>query len=508
MGILGDAAKTAWGSTGGLVFGGGSSPGGTLGFLTGGNTPQAKGYGLAAPQQFQTYQTPGLQGYGQPAGGAAPGQPAPTWANGEVKSNPNATAFDFANGVSASQNRYFNPKLSNTMMGMMQPAEPAAGGMNAAGQPQQPQRVGPGAPGGGQLATPPQGWDFTSPGVMEQTFNQQQGKFFAPSQANQFIQQNQQTFKNPGEGEAYWKGISNNFGAPGTAETWYGDNASRFAAPGAGQQYWNQVQGNMNSPTASSQYFDQFQQQEPGLGQYYDRAKERTAGSINDQLAARGGYGSSRGLGLLGDAMSGLEAERANREADYSLRQAQTGGQLAQAADAANLGKTMGYGNLAGQAGSQDLARLMGAGQFAGQAQTQGLNRMVQGGNLANAAQTMGQGRVAQGAALNQMGQADDVSRLMSGMNAANMAQSARRQRGRDYMSDVYAPSADMARYTNQGMNQALMNDQALMDSSIAFQTGLAADAVNAGYRNAEKQKADASWGLGMMGSIMSGGMF
>lgn len=125
----------------------------------------------------------------------------------------------------------------------------------------------------------------------------------------------------------------------------------QFQAPGTGEQqaydYARQQAGQMGAGNTQQQYSQQFQQQigqDPGLGAYYDRATERATTDINAQLASRGAYGSSRGLGMLGDAIGGLGAERANREADYMMQQQQLGGQLAQQAGQSQLDWTQGLG--------------------------------------------------------------------------------------------------------------------------------------------------------------------
>lgn len=260
-------------------------------------------------------------------------------------------------------------------------------------QPQQPQqdpmagkRFGHQAPGSGGMTQAPEGFDFRSPGVGEQFFNQQQGA---------------------------------------------------FAAPGQGEQFWNQVQGKFNQPRATQEQYEQFQGG-PGFDAYYDRAKERTLGSMNDQLAARGVHGSSAGMDMIGQALTDLEAQRANREADYRLQEAQTGGQLAQAADA---------------------GRLADIGTF---------------GNLAFGAQDALQGRT------------------MQGMDAAAAAQGLHRQRGRDYMADLFRPASTAAGLQNQAFSGMIGGDQALLDSMLGLDMTRGREALNQDYRRSEKVMSDA----------------
>lgn len=116
-----------------------------------------------------------------------------------------------------------------------------------------------------------------------------------------------------------------------------GYNASfDISGPGAAESYWRGLQGKaFNAPV------------EANLDPYYTRARERTANDMNKQLAARGQFGSSIGTGMLGDALGGLSAEQANREADYQLRRA-----------ASEMGWMGGMGNLAGQAQAAQQGRI------------------------------------------------------------------------------------------------------------------------------------------------------
>lgn len=149
--------------------------------------------------------------------------------------------------------------------------------------------------------------------------------------------------------------------APSEREGFY--SAADYKTPGFGesatQDLFNQNLGQAGAANTANQYFQQFQGQigqDPGLGAYYDRAKTRLGSDMNQQLAARGAYGSSVGAGMVGDALAGLEAERANREADYMLRQQGLGGELAGQAARSQLGWTQGLGGmgLAGDAAARD----------------------------------------------------------------------------------------------------------------------------------------------------------
>jgi hypothetical protein len=106
-----------------------------------------------------------------------------------------------------------------------------------------------------------------------------------------------------------------------------------------------------------------------GLGPYYEDAKRRAAESIRTAMSARGAYGSSATDDQISQAMTGLEAERANREADYNLQRLAEqrqweglGGTLAGAADQQTLNNVMADANvssmIAGVAQTGDAAQM------------------------------------------------------------------------------------------------------------------------------------------------------
>jgi hypothetical protein len=146
--------------------------------------------------------------------------------------------------------------------------------------------------------------------------------------------------------------------SPGVFEQFQQNQQGRFTGPTASQGFnAGAMQGFMGTPTQSMQL-----SQNPNFDAFYDRARERQAGSMNDQLAARGGYGSSAGLDMMMQGQADLNAQQANREADYL---AQVAGQADQAR-AAQMGLGLGA---AGQADTTGLARLRAGGEAAGQAQ-------------------------------------------------------------------------------------------------------------------------------------------
>jgi hypothetical protein len=169
--------------------------------------------------------------------------------------------------------------------------------------------------------------------------------------------------------------------APNAQNAAWNYAAPQYQVPGAGQTYVQNAlgipqptQGRNNTQAA----FDWFGQNQPnlgpdaGLGTYYENAKRRALESVNANAAARGAYGSSAAMDMGNEAITNLEAERANREAEYALQRAaeQRGWGTAAAgaagtADAAALGRAAegrnwvtGLGALGLGSDAQDLSKL------------------------------------------------------------------------------------------------------------------------------------------------------
>jgi hypothetical protein len=186
-----------------------------------------------------------------------------------------------------------------------------------------------------------------------------------------------------------------NWQAPGNTERVYA-TAPQYM-PTEAPQAWDQTKGSFASPGRTENTtdallekmlksppnfanntqgeYDRFSGVRPdisadaGLGPYYENAKRRAAESINNAMGARGAYGSSAANDMLSEAFTNLEAERANREADYNLQSLGEqraweglGGNLAGAADATTLSNIMADANLssmiAGIAQTGDAAEM------------------------------------------------------------------------------------------------------------------------------------------------------
>lgn len=265
-----------------------------------------------------------------------------------------------------------------------------------------------------------------------------------------------------GLGENMFALLGQNYTAPGRSEGFAGKTLGQYengTPEGTTQQSSNYERFAGERPHIAS---------EPGFDSYYDRAAERLSRDMGNQQAARGVYGSSVGLGQTGDALKDLRADQAKNEANYNLQR---------------LGEERGWEGLQGQlAGSADqnslansanrLGWLQGLGGLANQGDVFGLNRINSGLSAGNNAQGLEQGRMQQ-LLNNEMGMGNAMSGLMGG-----------------------------------AYGDMLGTDQDLMNSSMGMGLGQASEALNQDYRNQQKQKDDAQWGMDMatgVGGMMGG---
>lgn len=270
-----------------------------------------------------------------------------------------------------------------------------------------------------------QGGDLTQRGIGEQAFGHSGGAFFNEGKSERFAGNTLDQFRN------------------GTPE-------------GTNNQAQNLERFNSSRPSLSGG---------PGFDAYYDRAAERLGRDMNNQLAARGVYGSSVGVGQLGDAMTDLRADQAKNEADFDLRR---------------IGEQRGWEGLSGQlAGSADANSLANSQNR--------LNWLGGLGDIAQAGDTFG------------------LNRLNSGLNAANNAQGLEQGRFQTLLGNELGMADRMNGMMGQAYGDMLQNDMDLMNSSMGMGMGLAAEALNQDYRTQEKIKDDESHAMDMMGGIMGG---
>ena len=248
-------------------------------------------------------------------------------------------------------------------------------------------------------------------------------------------------------------------------------------APTGSEQYANQVAGRFNAPRnfqpggggATNRAEEAYQDYrssglQAGLDPYYDRAKQKTSTDIDKALAARGMHGSSAGLQQVSDAMSGLNAEQANREGDFDLQRLGLGGQLGRSADISSMGGA-----------EHDLQRSL-AGQGAE------LDWLRTGADIA--------------------GQGDRglLGRLGYGLQASGAGQGMREDRLQNAFNNTLIPSQLAMQNANNYYGQMFAADQGLTDAATAAQLGIPNQQLQQGYRAQDQQAS----GLGgILGGIL-----
>lgn len=228
--------------------------------------------------------------------------------------------------------------------------------------------------------------------------NQAQGPI-----AGQYYNQNANVWQSPSFGEVNAQGIVNQ----------YTDPNNRPQSSQNTQDFYNQFMANM--PTVNS---------DPGYGTYFQHAKDRTAESINQAMAARGTYGSSAANDQLSRAFTDLDAQQAQKEADYNL---------------ARLGEQRAWQGL--------------GGQLAGQADQGSLARSQEQRNWENMLGSMGLNA-------SQLG----LSRTNAGMDAANAASGERRAAGQDFFNNELAKNDRISNNTMKSLMQMLGMDAEFFD--------------------------------------------
>ncbi len=207
------------------------------------------------------------------------------------------------------------------------------------------------------------------------------------------------------------------YNGPNQAQGQYQQNAG--SGPLAGQQFYDQVAGQAGTtgrysdPNLAAGQYSQTQQAFDDLpianfDPFYDRASQLATQNYNRDAAGRGVYGSSEALSGVGNIITDIEAQRANRSFDAEMQRAQEQrarqgllGEQARMGDlsslagfGANLAGLETFGNLANAAGNQTLGQQTMLGNQARQADvsaTDAFNQNLQG------AQTFGNLNEAQG---------------------------------------------------------------------------------------------------------------
>jgi hypothetical protein len=340
----------------------------------------------------------------------------------------------------------------------------------------------------------------------EQYLNQNLGSLAGPGQGEQYWQQMQGQYMDPFAGEQFARQATQNFQAAGPASAFYNqamgqyDDFTGYSGPQnaqgqygqAQQQLGNGTQGQQNMADIAGQYGSMGQYNDPNLaaGQYaqtqgafgdmpianfdpfYDRARQLGVQSYNQGAAGRGVYGSSEALSGVGNVITDIEAQRANRSFDAEMQrtqeqrarqqllgeQARMGDLSSLAGFAANLSGVETFGNLNNQMGQLQNQSQSILGQMANDADSQALgaqNANIAGlnafGQLSSNADTAETNRYQ--ASTHAMNAADrmGLDRMNSGADVAFRSDDAARG---DYNAEAGA-AANAASATNSRLNTA-----------------------------------------------------
>ena len=158
--------------------------------------------------------------------------------------------------------------------------------------------------------------------------------------------------------------------------------------PTAIEDQWESVEDMFAEMPETSQHSQQavadFNESVPAdMSQYYSNAMEQATSEINQQMAARGLFGSSAAAGMIADATSNLAAERALKEAEYGLSRADLQGKLSGQADSSDI-----------ESSKNQLQWLLGGSEVAGEASQASLNRLLAKAGVAKDGQILQEGRV------------------------------------------------------------------------------------------------------------------
>lgn len=158
----------------------------------------------------------------------------------------------------------------------------------------------------------------------------------------------------PSESEKALPGINKKLEAPGNSKTYFDESKPKLEGNKNAQAAFDAAMGMVTNGPQTSNYqeegYKNFDLEAPDLDIYYDRQAKKAEDRLNRSFAARGMYGSSEATNNISDAMQGLGAEQANREADYNLARLAEKRGWATGADSQSLGteglRVDGYKNL------------------------------------------------------------------------------------------------------------------------------------------------------------------
>lgn len=369
------------------------------------------------------------------------------------------------------------------------------------------------------------------PGAGEAALNQNLGSLQGPGQGEQYWSQVAGQFQDPFAGEQFTRTATQNMSPQGPASAFY-DQAQQQYAQFTGYQGPQNAQGQYGAnaaygPNSSQSFYDQaagdyedrgtyddpnraaaqYEQTQGAFGDmpiaafdpFYDRARQLGVQSYNQDAAGRGVYGSSEALSGVGNVITDIEAQRANRSFDAEMQRAQEQrarqqllGEQARAGDlsgvaafGANLAGTETYGNLANQAAGQTTAQQTMLGNQANNADLRSQdaqNSNIEGvrayGTLANNADAAESQRYRDSTSAMDAADRTGIDRLRAGSDIADMADD--NARG-DYDSETNA-AIGSANIRDQRVNTGIRAGDVGSDNDLARlsefgeQTGQAED--------------------------------
>ena len=416
----------------------GSSPAiAPSGAAFGGSTSTTGAPGTYAPQPAPGYTNttgPGVTVNGQPPSPfPPPAAQSPLQTPGNNFTNPGYSE----QGLELTQNRLLEDPFQSTFQ-------------NAASGSQQ--------PGQGENFLNQNMGSLQGPGQGEQYWNQVSGQFQDPFAGEQFARQATQNMSPTGPAGAFFNQAQQQYGdftgysGPQASSGQYGANAA--SGPLSGQEFYNQVGGSYDTtgrytdPNLAAGQYGQTQQAFGDLpianfDPFYDRARQLGVQSYNHDAAGRGVYGSSEALSGVGNVITDIEAQRANRSFDAEMQRAQEqrmrqgllgeqarmGDLSSQGAFGANLAGVETFGNLAKTAGEQTLGQQTMLGNQARDVDTSAQNaqdsnlRGVEAfGQLSNAADARETDRFTARTSAMDAADRTGIQRLQTGGDLSNMA--------------------------------------------------------------------------------------
>jgi hypothetical protein len=222
------------------------------------------------------------------------------------------------------------------------------------------QRFSAGRPNSGAPTRQPTGWDFASPGTAEQYWNNQQGRIAGPSQSLQAYQQTRGAFGAPGAGEQYWNQIRGRNNGPTNSQQVFQQTQAQDPGLGAYyDRAQQQLEKNLTRQfgsrgmARSSDAINKTVDATVALGA--ERANREGDFNLRQsqllgQLGGQADQSNMNQASTLGQLAFGAQ--------DRGLARAMGMGQMAQGADASELSRF--NGGMQGAMGAQDARRQRG----------------------------------------------------------------------------------------------------------------------------------------------------